>query len=240
MNLALLAAVTSAWAVLLAVPGPPSARGLRTPAPMVQDPPPGRVRRWRAPLSLLAGVAATLFVAGPGGPVVGVLAAVASYVALGRGEDSATRLARLSAEADLPPLVLLLAAGLRSGSPPHEALTVACGALPGAAADRLVEVRARLALGVDPVAVWEPLTADPVLAPLARTLSRAARSGARVADAVDRLSVDLARQARGRSEERARSVGVRAAVPLGLCLLPAFLLLGVVPVVAGLFDALTA
>ena len=100
-------------------------------------------------------------------------------------------------------------------------------------------MRARLALGVDPVAVWEPLTTDPVLAPLARTLSRAARSGARVADAVDRLSVDLARQARARSEEQARSVGVRAAVPLGVCLLPAFLLLGVVPVVAGLFDTLT-
>jgi len=29
-------------------------------------------------------------------------------------------------------------------------------------------------------------------------------------------------------------VGVRAAVPLGLCLLPAFLLIGIVPVVAGL------
>jgi Flp pilus assembly protein TadB len=190
-------------------------------------------------LSGLGGVAGMLFVGGPAGPLVGVLAAVAAYVALRRGEDPAARRERLSAEADLPSLVLLLAAGLRSGAAPQAALALACGALPGAAADRLAGVRARLALGVDPVAVWEPLTADPVLAPLARTLSRAARSGARVADAVDRLSVDLARQARARSEEQARSVGVRAAVPLGLCLLPAFLLLGVVPVVAGLFDTLT-
>jgi hypothetical protein len=33
-------------------------------------------------------------------------------------------------------------------------------------------------------------------------------------------------------------VGVKAAVPLGICLLPAFLLLGVVPVVGGLLSNL--
>ncbi len=239
MSTALVAAVTTAGAVLLVMPAKPSARGLLPHDPGPDGPSPGRARRARLPLSLLCGAAAAWFVGGPAGPVAGVLAAVASYVVLGRSEDPVTRRARLSAEADLPALVLLLAAGLRSGAAPQAALALACGALPGAAADRLARVRARLALGVDPVAVWEPLTTDPVLAPLARTLSRAARSGARVADAVDRLSVDLARQARARSEEQARSVGVRAAVPLGLCLLPAFLLLGVVPVVAGLFDTLT-
>jgi hypothetical protein len=39
-------------------------------------------------------------------------------------------------------------------------------------------------------------------------------------------------------EDKARRVGVLAAVPLGLCLLPAFLLIGIVPVVAGLLTAL--
>jgi hypothetical protein len=33
-------------------------------------------------------------------------------------------------------------------------------------------------------------------------------------------------------------VGVKAAVPLGLCLLPAFVLIGIVPVVAGLLTTL--
>ena len=82
------------------------------------------------------------------------------------------------------------------------------------------------------------LADDAVLAPLARTFARAARSGSRVADAVDRLSTELALQARARREDRARSVGVRAALPLGLCLLPAFLLIGIVPLVAGLFASL--
>jgi hypothetical protein len=39
-------------------------------------------------------------------------------------------------------------------------------------------------------------------------------------------------------EERARGVGVRAAVPLGLCLLPSFVLLGVVPLVVSLLQSL--
>jgi hypothetical protein len=33
-------------------------------------------------------------------------------------------------------------------------------------------------------------------------------------------------------------VGVKAAVPLGLCLLPAFVLIGIVPLVAGLMSTL--
>ena len=42
---------------------------------------------------------------------------------------------------------------------------------------------------------------------------------------------------RARAEDAARRVGVAAAVPLGVCLLPAFLLLGVVPTVASLFGS---
>ena len=48
-----------------------------------------------------------------------------------------------------------------------------------------------------------------------------------------RLSDDLRRASRADVESRARAVGVKAAVPLGVCLLPAFVLVGVVPLVAG-------
>ena len=86
--------------------------------------------------------------------------------------------------------------------------------------------------------MWREVASDPVLAPLGRVLARADESGAPVADAVARLSDDLARDARADAEDRARSVGVRAALPLGLCLLPAFVLVGIVPVVAGLVGPL--
>ena len=62
---------------------------------------------------------------------------------------------------------------------------------------------------------------------------RAAESGASVADAMARLADDLRLSSRAAVEARARAVGVRAALPLGVCLLPAFVLLGVVPLVAG-------
>ena len=41
------------------------------------------------------------------------------------------------------------------------------------------------------------------------------------------------------AEDAARRVGVAAAIPLGVCLLPAFMLLGVVPTVASLFASVT-
>ena len=47
------------------------------------------------------------------------------------------------------------------------------------------------------------------------------------------LTVDE-EQARAEVEDRARRVGVRAAVPLGLCLLPSFVVLGIVPLAAAL------
>ncbi len=59
-------------------------------------------------------------------------------------------------------------------------------------------------------------------------------AGAPVVAAVERLADELARTARAETEERARAVGVKAAVPLGLCLLPAFVLIGIVPLVVAL------
>ena len=239
---ALLAAGCAAGAVLLSGSARPRARPAPDPfggpAPATADP--GLLRRWCWAWSLLAGTGALVVVGGPAGPVAGLAAAAGAWLVIGRSEPPGERRARLAAEADLPALVLLLAAALRGGAPPATALGVCRAALPGGAADRLEPVQARLALGVDPVAVWESLVPDPVLAPLARTMSAAARSGASVADAIERLAVDLARTARARREDRARAVGVKAALPLGLCLLPAFLLIGVVPVVAGLLATITS
>jgi len=71
------------------------------------------------------------------------------------------------------------------------------------------------------------------LGPLGRSLARAVRTGASVAEAMTRLAEDLRRTARTEAEGRARAVAVKAAAPLGLCLLPAFALVGVVPLLAG-------
>ena len=190
--------------------------------------------RRRLPWCLGAGLGAAFVVGGWAAPLVGAGASVAAWVALGHVEPPEVRRAREQVRRDLPHLVELFGAALRSGAAPAEAITVVAAALPGVAGDRLSSVGTRLALGMDPVQVWESLVADPELAPLGRALARSQTTGASVLTAMERLADELAGRSRADVEERARSVGVRAALPLGLCLLPAFILIGIVPLVAAL------
>ncbi len=189
-------------------------------------------------MACLAGAGVAVVLPGPvgwvGGPLLG--AWVWRTTAGLAGADARRRAAE--AAAGLPVLVELVADALRAGATVPQAVDAACAAWPGAAADRLDAARSRLALGSDPVSVWEGVAADPALAPLGRALARAASSGAPVAEVVGRLADDLADRARGDAEDRAHTVGVRAAVPLGLCLLPAFVVLGIVPLAAGLLASL--
>jgi Flp pilus assembly protein TadB len=198
----------------------------------------GVLRRWRAAWALLACAGSAAVVGGAAALPVGAVVAVVVWVVAGRIEAPAVRRRREEVRRDLPHVVALLAATLRSGAAPASSLGIVARALPGAAADRLSAVAARLDLGEDPAAVWRSLASDDVLGPLGRTLARAHRTGAPVVAEVERLGEELARRARAEVEDRARAVGVRAAVPLGVCLLPSFLLLGIVPLVAGLVAAL--
>lgn len=199
----------------------------------------GWMRRWRWLLALLAAAGAESFLGGPLGAVLAPAAAVATWVLIGRIEPPAARRVREQVARELPHVVRLLGAALTSGAPPAEALEVVADALPGPAGERLRPVVLRLRLGADPASSWAGLGTDPALAPLARALSRAEDGGISVAATVTRLADDLAREARSQVEQRARAVGVKAAAPLGLCLLPAFLLIGIVPLVGGLLTSLS-
>jgi pilus assembly protein TadC len=147
----------------------------------------------------------------------------------------ARALARPTPELSL--FVDLLAAGLAAGGTVHESLVAVSRALPGATADRLLTVSAALSLGAAPAVAWAPLRADAALGALAVTLSRAAASGAPSAGILVELAADLRARRRLAATEAARSAGVRAVAPLGLCFLPAFVLLGVVPTLVGLAAA---
>jgi Flp pilus assembly protein TadB len=193
-------------------------------------------RRWL--WATLAGVGTWAFVSGAPGLAAGLVAAAVCWVVLSRAETPAQRRRRAATRSDLPHLVGLLAAAVRAGLPVGDALAAVCSALPGPAADLLAPLPPRLALGLEPAEVWRALDDDEALAPLGRTLVRAQQTGEPVAAALDRLAIELAARDRGETEDRARRVGVQAAVPLGLCLLPSFVLLGIVPWVAGMVDAL--
>jgi Flp pilus assembly protein TadB len=238
MSAALLAAVTAGFAVALLLPVRPAVGVPRASAPGAVAAPVERddwLRRWRVLWVALAGLAAYVFLGGVAGLLAAPLAAGATWVVIDRAEPASVRRDRDSARRDLPHVVGLLADALRAGQSAPDALAVVAAALPGPASGRLAAVVPRLRLGLDPTTVFTDLAADPALAPLGRALARAHRTGAPVTATVDRLATELAGAARADLEDRARAIGVRAAVPLGLCLLPAFLLLGIVPVVAGLF-----
>jgi len=198
----------------------------------------GWMSRGRWLWTLLAAAAGATFVSGPAGVPAALLAGWLTWRLVARSEPPSQRRRREAVLRDLPGLVHLLATALESGCDVGEAVRLVCDVLPGPAADSLTSVPARLGLGVDPREAWGQVLDDPALAPLGRAMVRAERSGSSVTSEVARLADELGESARLRVEERARTVGVKAAVPLGVCLLPSFVLIGIVPLVVGLLSSL--
>ncbi|WP_327111805.1 type II secretion system F family protein [Nocardia sp. NBC_01730] len=135
----------------------------------------------------------------------------------------------------------LLAACLRAGLPMAGAARAVAPGAPEPLGDALRRAADLLALGADAATAWERVARDGTgragaeeIESLARMARRSARSGASLAVAVG----ELAEQRRGALEDEAAAKAERAGVliggPLGLCFLPAFVCLGIVPVVIGL------
>lgn len=127
-----------------------------------------------------------------------------------------------------------LAACLRAGLSLDHAVRAIAVSLPDAMAGPLTRVADLVALGADPLDAWAPALDDPATARLARAARRSARSGAAVADVAVTVAADVRAEAAEDVAARAERAGVLVAGPLGLCFLPAFLALGIAPVVIGL------
>jgi pilus assembly protein TadC len=141
------------------------------------------------------------------------------------------RLRRAALVADLPRAAELLATCLEAGASPAAALMAVADAVGGPLAGQLRVLVAFLRSGAD-LAEWPADPVDPADR-LVRTVARASRSGAPMAESVRLLAADEAERARREALERARRAGVQAVGPLAACFLPAFVLLGVVPLVVG-------
>ena len=150
-----------------------------------------------------------------------------------------TRWARRSASTDVEPLALagaweLLAACLRAGMPVPVAVRAVAEGLDAPAGPALRRTAELLALGADPTQAWQPALECTATARLAKAARRSGRSGTALAESLTRLAAEVRAGAREQSEARAQRAGVLIAAPLGLCFLPAFLAIGVVPVLIGL------
>lgn len=169
---------------------------------------------------------------------MGLVLAAVVWSSVGRMESPARRREREAIVRELPQVVQLIGLVLGAGGSLTDAVRQVVRALPGPGTAPLRRAEACLGVGMAPVDVWRELADQPGCARLGRALVRAETTGAPVADIVRRLGSDLAREARAQTEDRARTVGVRAALPLGLCLLPAFLVVGIVPVIASALSSL--
>ncbi len=150
------------------------------------------------------------------------------------GGETATVVAAEQDPHAVPAALDLLAACLRAGLPTATAARAVAESAPPLLADAFRRGADRLQLGADPAEAWRALGDDEVLDAFSRAARRSAKSGAPLSDIV----AELAERRRADAEDHAAAAIERAGVlvsgPLGLCFLPAFVCLGIVPVVIGL------
>jgi hypothetical protein len=131
---------------------------------------------------------------------------------------------------ELPVAIDLLGVAVGAGCTPYLAVEAAARWAPPTVAGSLDTVVRACGLGVGFVDAWrDAAVRDPQLAPLADALSAGDRTGAPVGPALARLATEERAAARRRVESQARRVPVRLLVPLVFLVLPAFVLLTVVP-----------
>lgn len=170
---------------------------------------------------------------------VGVAIALAAYAFSPRLmallESDQVRQRRLGIDHEVPLLAELLSAHLIAGAGLLEAVESIASSLTSPLAALTCDVAQRLRAG-DP-APFEPWASVPALKSLADSCQRAVRTGASIAAVANRVALRMrAEQHHQRQAQLERAV-VRMTLPLGLCLLPAFVLTVVIPMAYSLFQA---
>ncbi|POH61062.1 type II secretion system F family protein [Arthrobacter glacialis] len=139
---------------------------------------------------------------------------------------------------DVPLLLELLGTALDTGLTVPGALRLVAGVSAEHIRESLLRVVAGLEIGASWHNAWEGNMGRPDVAQIHTALSFAALTGAAAAPLLHAQAQQYRRTASRQAEKRAAALGVKLVVPLGLCSLPAFIALGVVPVVMAMIPAL--
>jgi pilus assembly protein TadC len=192
------------------------------------------VLRW-LPEASVAGAGWLVF-----GGVTGLVPGLAAAVVLGRWRRRQRQSAAASdadarlAARQLPLAADLLAACIAAGAGPVVAAQAVGEALGGPVGEGLAHGAAEVRLGGEPARAWWGLASTPGAAALAGLLERADVSGLPAAGPVARLAADTRAEWARAATARARRAAVMVTAPVGLCFLPAFIAVGVLPIVIGL------
>lgn len=237
--LAVMLTATAAW--LFVTPSvEPRLRRLLGPADaqeVEQSSDPARLS-WLA--SVAGAVGAWVLIGGVPGVVVAVACLAMVPRALRRLESRGARETREALDRQAPLLADLLSATLSAGAIMRDALQVSSEAVGSPSREAIGPVVVAIDLGADPAAAWSMVGVPDAHRAIVDAVARAQDSGAPTSVLLARVADDLRRERRREVEVAARSAGVRAVAPLAACFLPAFLLVGVVPVIASLAGGLLA
>ncbi|MFE3146107.1 type II secretion system F family protein [Streptomyces sp. NPDC059218] len=198
-----------------------------------------RLKEWIAPLGVVA--VGWVLVGGLPGAVAGLAGAYGAqrWQRGRRRPEQGPGLAEMAeAVHQLPLAADLLAACISAGAGPREAAEAVGESLGGPVGRCLARTAAEIRLGGEPAAAWGRFGEMPGASALARCLERAGSTGAPAAEPVARLAEAMRAERASAAVARAQRAGVLITGPVGLCFLPAFLAVGVAPVVIGLATGL--
>jgi len=186
-------------------------------------------------LGLLAGGGLGWLIFGGGlGPVIGAGAGfAAAWWASRLTPSSETRQQRRLAR-DFPITLGFMAFVVQSGAPLRLATEAVSEVADELNAQRLRGVIARCDVGFTDGEAWRTLADDPVWGELSRELARCVDTGAATAAVLKSTAAQASQAADADAIAQARTIGVTSTLPLVCCFLPAFLLVGVVPIIGGL------
>jgi pilus assembly protein TadC len=179
-----------------------------------------------------AGVAVGVLVGGGAGAALGIAVTVGGERLLRTRAAGDGQAARSALVRELPAACDLLGVCLTAGVPVAGAMAAVGEAAPAPLGPELRGVAALYRMGADPRQAWAGVPSE--LAGLGRVLVRAGESGSTAAPALRALAAESRAAARAATEAAVRRAGVWVLAPLGLCFLPAFVCLGVVPLILGI------
>jgi len=226
--MALVAAACAAGATALALPGRPGVDRLPAVVPGGR-----RGTRARGPLRIVAAAVALSLLVGPAGALLLVCAGVARHV-WARDAPARAQRRRVAATLRAAPLAYdLLAACTVAGLTLPVAARVVAASVGEPVSVHLGRLAQALERGVT-MAEAVRLLEGSGLDAAGRTLLAVDAGGPGDGAALSALAADGRAAAAAAAQAAAKRSGIWAVGPLTLCFLPAFVLVGVVPVVAGL------
>jgi Flp pilus assembly protein TadB len=188
--------------------------------------------------SLLLGAGTFALLGGWPGIVIGTAVAAFLPIALDRLEPASVRQRRERLAHDAGDIAESLAAILMAGASLERAVDLVLRTCSGPSHAELTRTLRAMNLGAGPQAWTDLARRVPPWRAFAAPIARALTTGAPVAEV---LIARVAATRHIRHDEalaRARRIGIRATLPVGLLLLPGFILLAIVPLVASLVGSL--